>query len=522
MTGITGPLGSGKSVGCCSKIMKLASEQAPDEENMRRTRWPVIRNTYNDLRLTTIKTWLDCFPERNCGQMRRTTPITHHIQRDPVGDVPGLDLEVVFLALDVEDDIKHLKSFDCTGAWLNECVELPKGVLDMLTGRVGRFPSVKQGVASWAGIICDTNAHDDMNPWHPVMVDGEGELPPEVVEYLLELFPGIDLSWNFYNQPPAIFECEPDGLGGYVLCEAGMAKVEVDPRGVIFSAGRHWSVNMDAENMRNLRPGYYHQQIANKTLAWVNRYLQAKWVYVIEGRPWVPEYSPELMGVNIEVDKRLPVFGGIDAGGGTLSPAVVWGQVGTFGDWRIIAELSLFDIGLEKFSNALKRRHAELFPWFPLDKVKFGLDPAGEQRDPIYEVAVREHFRAQGINCVSAPTNDPDTRREALALPMGRLEHVNGKAVPGFLVNKPLCPMLHAGLAGKWYRRKVRGIGRTERWVERPEKNEYSHACDAASYMTLVNGEHRRLTRGIDLQGSPIRRGFGGGQAQTKFKLPGH
>lgn len=66
--------------------------------------------------------------------------------------------------------MKKLKSLDLTGAWINEASELPKAVLDMATGRVGRYPSKMQGGASWSGIIMDTNSPDD-DHWYYALAE---------------------------------------------------------------------------------------------------------------------------------------------------------------------------------------------------------------------------------------------------------------------------------------------------------------------------------------------------------------
>ena len=53
------------------------------------------------------------------------------------------DIDVLFLALDREEDVRKLLSLELTGAWINEAREIPKAIVDTLTGRVGRYP------ASW-------------------------------------------------------------------------------------------------------------------------------------------------------------------------------------------------------------------------------------------------------------------------------------------------------------------------------------------------------------------------------------
>jgi len=504
VTGILGPLGSGKSVGCVAKILRLSMLQEPDGEGWRRTRWAIIRNTYPELRSTTIKTWEEIMRPEHCGPVVQSHPINHHIRVKPNGFAwldrdnglyrgsPGFDMEAIFVALDRPADVRHLKSLDLTGAWINEAVELPREILDMLTGRVGRFPREEVGGATWCGIIMDTNACDDDHWWYAAAERGEGLIDLSHLE-----IPGLagrklDLRWRFYRQPPAVLEVRQAG-GGFEVCEAGFEPIGVPASQVIQAAGRWWCVNQAAENLKFLRPGYYHQQIANKLLEWVNRFMQAKYIYLADGKPWVPEYDDRTMARSLVYQPALPLLGGIDCGGGTLMPAAAIGQRGSYGDWRTLAELSVFDMGIDRFSRELSalldiKFGAQAMP-------KFALDPAAAQRDQVYETAVEEHLRSRGFDVTLAPTNDPVVRREALALPMTRSARMpDGQMVPGFMVDTS-CHKIRAGLAGKWFRRRVQVSG-AERHHEKPEKNEYSHPCEAAGYMCLTFGEHRQLTRG--------------------------
>ena len=165
--GIRGPVGSGKSVGCCIEIFRRALAQEQNEDGVRRSRWAIIRNTNPQLKTTTIKTWLDWFPEETWGKFRWEVPYTHHIKRK------DLDLEVIFLALDRPEDVKKLLSLELTGIWINEARELPKSIIDACTMRVGRFPSMREGGPSWSGVIADTNAPEE-DHWWPIM---SGEVP---------------------------------------------------------------------------------------------------------------------------------------------------------------------------------------------------------------------------------------------------------------------------------------------------------------------------------------------------------
>ena len=53
---IQGPIESGTSTCCVMKLWRLASEQKPGPDMVRRSRWAIVRNTYAELEETTMKT----------------------------------------------------------------------------------------------------------------------------------------------------------------------------------------------------------------------------------------------------------------------------------------------------------------------------------------------------------------------------------------------------------------------------------------------------------------------------------
>ena len=60
---IMGPLGSGKTIESCQKLLTAMCCQEPNPENIRPSRWYAVRNTYSDLLTTTVKDWLGLFGE---------------------------------------------------------------------------------------------------------------------------------------------------------------------------------------------------------------------------------------------------------------------------------------------------------------------------------------------------------------------------------------------------------------------------------------------------------------------------
>ena len=351
--GIMGPFGSGKSTVCVFEILRRAKQQKPGPDGIRRSRWAIIRNTYPELKTTTIKTWLQWIPA-SFGRWVDAGPPMHHIKD---GD---LDLEVIFLALDRPDDIGKLLSMELTGAWVNEAREVPKAVIDGLTGRVGRYPSKLMGGASWCGIIMDTNPPDNDHWWYKLAE----ELHPD--------------GWEFYRQP------------------GGLTPV--------------------AENRENLPEGYYERQVAGKDPDWVKVYVDAEYGFVRDGKPIYPEYKDSIHCVEFDLIPGLPIHVGIDFG---LTPAAVFGQKTVTGQWRWHSELVTEDMGAVRFAECLRAAMFERYPGFVFGNISG--DPAGDIRAQTDETTPFQILRAQNIPAQPAPTNDYIKRRESVAVPLGRL-----------------------------------------------------------------------------------------------------
>lgn len=351
--GLMGPFGSGKSTACIMEIIRRAKQQRIGSDGKRHSRWAIIRNTYPELKTTTIKSWHQWIPP-NIGRWVDTGPPMHHIQE---GD---LDLEVIFLALDRPDDISKLLSMELTGAWLNEAREIPKAVLDGLTGRVGRFPSVLMGGTSWSGIIADTNPPDNDHWWYKLAED----VHPE--------------GWRFFRQP-----------GG---------------------------LDADAENVENLPPNYYQRQIAGKDEDWIKVYVNADYGFVRDGKPIYPEFRDSVHVREFDVVHGWPMYIGIDFG---LTPAAVFGQKSPMGQWRWHSELVTEDMGAKRFAELLRGAMHERYAGMTFASITG--DPAGEGRAQTDETTPFQILRAAGVMANPAPTNDYMKRRESVASCLSRL-----------------------------------------------------------------------------------------------------
>lgn len=417
--GIMGPIGSSKSTACIIEILRRSAQQEPSPDGIRRTRWAIIRNSYPELKSTTLKSWNEWAPT-SYGKINMDNPFVHHVK---IGD---LDMEVFFLALDSPEDARKLLSLELTGAFINEAREVPKQILDALTGRVGRYPSKKMGGATWSGIMMDTNPPDSQSWWYKSC---EEERPD---------------GWEFFKQP----------------------------------SGR----SPDAENLANLPVGYYSRLLAGKDAEWIKVYVDGDYGYLIEGKPVFPQYRDTLHCAEnpLIATPHLGLLLGVDFG---LTPAAVIAQKTIDGRWMIIDELVTDNTGVKRFAELLV---SYVRTNYPDHQVLSGWgDPAGNQRATTDEETALEVMKnVTDWKWLPAPGDNTLTERlEAVRGCLNRL--VDGK--PGILLS-PKCQMLRKGFANG-YHYKLAKSGNGAVVHETPNKNEYSHPHDALQYLLLGGGE---------------------------------
>lgn len=446
---LRGPVGSGKSVCCCVELFRRALQQEKDSNGVRRSRWAVIRNTNPQLKTTTIKTWLDWFPEEEWGKFQWSVPYTHHIKRQ------DLDLEVIFLALDRPEDVKKLLSLELTGIWINEAREINKNIIDACSMRVGRFPSMKDGGCTWTGVIADTNAPEE-DHWWPIM-SGEVPIPDHIAKEEAKMLVKPD-NWSFFTQPAGMLEekGEDGNITGYMP-------------------------NESAENRNNMRKDYYPNIVQGKTKSWIDVYVMNRLGSIKDGKPVYPNFAPDVhvSKEEIPVAAGVPVYMGVDFG---LTPAAVIGQK-VRGRWLLLQEIVAFDMGIVKFSEVLRQ---ELLTRYPSNEVIIFGDPAGDFRAQTDESTPFQILRGAGLNARPAPSNDVALRLESVSTTLNRM--VDG--LSGLLIDFR-CRNIIKGFEGGYQYRRIQVSG--ERYDDKPEKNHFSHIHDALQYLMLGSGEGRAI-----------------------------
>lgn len=382
---VMGPVGSGKSVGMCFEILRRAMQQEPGADGFRRTRWAVVRETVRQLSDTTIKTWLDWFPDGVCGRFMRTTK-TYFLE------IKDIRAEVMFRALDDADDVANLNSLELTGAWFNECRDIAPEIVDAMSKRVGRYPSKKDGGATWHGMFCDTNPPTIDTWWYHTFehLDPKDGVSPN------------DNGWVVFKQP----------------------------------SGR----SPEAENIENLPEGYYDTQ--GRSEEYIRTFIDGLYGHSLAGTPvykyFQPNYHMAKTPLSYVRGSVRPIIVGMDLG---LTPAAVIGQQDPRGRMLVMGEAVGFDMGVQRFIRTkLKPLLAEKFPG---QKIMVVVDPAGRQRAQTDEKSAVQIIEAEGLTVIPASTNNVTARLNAVDDFLMR--QVDGE--PAFLLD-PSCSALKAAMMG--------------------------------------------------------------------------
>ena len=205
-----------------------------------------------------------------------------------------------------------------------------------------------------------------------------------------------------------------------------------------------------------------------------------------EGKPVYPDYRDGQHCRTFELNRALGIWVGLDFG---LTPAALIGQQTVAGAWRIRHELCMVDTGIAKFGKELKRFLQQHYDGWPI--LGISGDPAGDQRQAgdVEESTAFEILESVGITATPAPgNNDFVLRSETFAAPMR--DFIDGQ--PGFLIH-PDCKITRKGLQGGYAYKRVKVVG-DERYRDLPDKNRYSHPCEAGQYLMLGAGAGSKVT----------------------------
>jgi hypothetical protein len=495
---ITGPAGSGKTVGSVFKVIRFAVGAMPVcLDGVIRVRGAVLRDNFRALYRTTLRSWFEFFPPDYGGAHftgGQDRPAQHILKLSTVRVVDGIareipvELTVDFFAVGDVSIEELLKGYECCFFWVNEGDLLHERVIPFAYSRTGRYPpraKLPEGVRVPRMVAVDFNPPA---PKHPLWLackrrsfnageeqaaighNGGPALDPLPAE-------GAEATVNFFHQP------------------SGLSK--------------------EAENRAGKTYAQYEEESRTLPEEDVRRFVHGLPGYARDGKPvYAREYRGRIHVVSdpIPVLRRAKLIAGLDQG---LTPAIVFFQEDSYGQLRILQEVA------PGHGTGISRFVAMVMPWLNgrfagLDLGVWSADPAGFiGADRINgELAWAEAVSAAiGHPIIPAPSQEPGLRQDAVKQALREIEP--GK--PGLIIDPEGCPLLIEGFEAE-YKFPRRKDGTHE---DGPAKNLASNPHDALQYGILG---HRGRAGVIAEAGRAGRAGnmhdvAGAVQAQTDFNV---
>lgn len=423
---IMGPVGSGKSAGCFMELLRRARLQEPNARGVRQTRMAIVRNTLQQLRqtcLADIQLWLSPIAHY------RVTDATIQV-RFPLPDGTRVESDWMMIPLDTKADQARLLSLNLTGAWVSEFREIEPGLLDALSGRLGRFPSKAIVKPTWFGIVAESNPPDEDSEWYTKL---EIDRPPK---------------WAFFRQP-----------GG---------------------------LTPEAENVENLPDDYYETLEANNNKDWSDIHVHANYGKSLGGQAvFRASFNPSFHikpAEELEVIEAMPLMIGQDFG---RTPASLIGQIDNRGRLVIYEELVSEDMGIEQFATRVLR--PKLFENYSNMKIFMVADPKGRDKSQINEDSPFDVLKRLGFDVYAAPTNSIEPR--LMAVESLLLHQVDGG--PQLIISDACGFTTQAMKYWYRYRRKQTGVledkpEKTHPWSDLADCLQYMAMSTNANYLGRV------------------------------------
>ncbi|MEJ0043224.1 MAG: hypothetical protein WDM81_13850 [Rhizomicrobium sp.] len=386
----------------------------PDRDGVAKCKFAIIRDTIRNLNRTTLKTWqrivspkigrsvgasgsepgfhefvmyvpITLDPADETSRMMRSIGNLGAVTKNGV-PCRKIEVRLEFFALGDNDVESILRGLECTAAFVNECDLMPEDIFTFLEDRVGRYPERNS---------FNSAALDRVPGYGMILFDFNAPAPDN---WLYKLWFERDLAeWL-----PALL------------------MVFVQPGGRA----------PGAENIKNLRQGYYDTKGKNRKPWYTRRMIDNEPCYgrgtALVFEEWSDQWHvapAPLMPV-----PGLPIYLSIDNG---LRPGCVGAQrVGQ--QWRFLFELWYPHIGPKTFGDMLNRRLTRDYAGFTFQGTG---DPAAFYGDTDSEdlALATVVARIVGVKFRPAPTNALGKRFDAVrgrAARQGRRQHAAAALPP--------------------------------------------------------------------------------------------
>jgi hypothetical protein len=439
---LVGPYGGGKTLAGLTKLYLMALEQVPTD-GVARSRYILSRLTRPQLTSTLVKSFHQLFKEKDGFPPFESAALRTTWRFRPATFSHDVEIEWQALALETDEDVARVLGLEATSILIDEARLVDVSLLGKLSGRL-RYPAVSKH----RSLELVSNPWDTSHPFHDLFVLNRG---PDTA---------------LFHQPGGL---DKDAAGNWI-------------------AENLQNLNQSAESIllpwndpvrRELGVKYYEHMLADMSVDDARVNVHSKWGVSREGRPVYVDYDDSTHPKPLKYDPALPLELGTDFG---LNSATVIYQQTMNGNVRVLAEFVTEGIGTVAHHERLKPFIAREFPGVRIGRATG--DPAGAQRGADGEqvfTLVRRFFPTYQ----PARTNEIGTRIEAVNAMFRKI--ILGQ--PALAIDSKRCPTLRQGCVDRYMYKRVQGTG--SQFKDEPEKNKWSHVCDALAYAVLGAGGGR-------------------------------
>ncbi|PHM52084.1 hypothetical protein [Xenorhabdus sp. KK7.4] len=457
--GVIGPAGSAKTTYAFKDLVIRSLIQLPaNADRTRYTRWVVIRNTNKQLKRNTLETFkLAMGGLMNYCHVVESPNILATWQMD-LPDGTRIHSEWQFAAMDSEAALGDALGAEMTGVMIDEASEIPEEIVEIISTRIGRYPSAVRGIPTWTGMLFTTNGPKESHwlyTWSlqkkPIWKKIEHEIGREYFE--------------LFKQPPALIR--PKDSGG------------------------EWIPNPKAENIHNLADGYnYYYKMLGNSDDYIRAYVEGQFSPLKTGKVVFPEFRVPLHVISrnsVRIPDGAPVYLAFDFG---RTPVMLIG-IGTKTGRIVITDevmgeamavSTLFDgycrpVLLQKYS-----RNVIAGAWG---------DPAGADKGQAVELSPFGVLRQRKIP-ISVPWDTRNKMEPRIEAVSRRLRTLDSEGAPMLQICDN-CVMTIKAIDDKYIYENIKG--KTDAVMETPTKSHIgwvSDLMDALQYLCLgydvVNG----------------------------------